>query len=119
MKFTTFLAALLCAFLSPLAADDHEVIEKVMKEGLKGDDSLCAKVVGGTATDEEIKTLAELVRTMKGTEAPKGDQAEYDSKVGALIAAIDAIHGGNKSPEAIEAWKKASNCKGCHSAHKP
>jgi len=119
MKSIIFFSAILCAAVFPLSADDHEIIEKVMKEGLKGDTSLCAKVVGGTATDEEIKTLTELVQTMKGTEAPKGDQAEYDTKVGALIAAIEAIQGGNKSPEAIEAWKKASNCKGCHSAHKP
>ena len=99
--------------------ENHEIIEKVMKNGLKGDDSPAAKVIDGVATDEEIKSLAELIGTMKGTEPPKGDQADYTKKVDALIAAINAIAGGDKSNKAIDAFDEASNCKACHSDHKP
>jgi hypothetical protein len=103
------------------AKDDpnHEILEKVMKEGMKGDASPHAKVLAGTATADEVKTLTDLIHTMTGTKAPVGEQSDYDKKVAALVAGIDAIHGGNKSPEAVAAYKEAANCKGCHNAHKP
>jgi hypothetical protein len=102
-----------------VADENHEIIEKVMKEGMKGDDSPASKVIDGAASDEEINSLASLIGTMKGTEAPKGDQADYTKKVYALIAAIDTIAGGDKSPKAVEAFDEASNCKSCHTDHKP
>lgn len=113
------LLTLTAASLSAAGDANHEIIEKVMKEGMKGDTSLHAKVAAGTASADEVKTLADLIHTMTGTKAPVGDQSNYDKKVAALVGAIDAIHGGNKSPEAVAAYKEAANCKGCHSAHKP
>jgi len=115
LAFSSLIAA------AAFAAGDanHEVIEKVMKEGMKGDTSLHAKVVAGTATAEETKTLTDLIHTMTGTKAPVGEQSDYDKKIAALVAGIDAIQGGNKSPEALAAYKEAGNCKSCHTAHKP
>ncbi len=118
MKFFPALTGCFAALsLTLVSADD--VISKVMKECMKGDDSLCAKVGGGMATDDEINALAEMVHSLKGTEAPKGEQGDYAAKVEALIAAIDTIKGGDKSPEATATWKQAANCKSCHSEHKP
>jgi len=122
MKRTSlFLAVLSLITASAFAAEDanHEVIEKVMKEGMKGDSSLHAKVVGGSATAKETKKLSDLLHTLTGTKAPLGEQSDYDKKVAKLLAGIDAIQGGNKSPEALAAYKEAGNCKSCHSAHKP
>jgi len=122
MKRSSLFIAILSLFTAAaVCAEDanHEIIEKVMKEGMKGDDSPHAKVVAGTATPEETKKLADLIHTLTGTKAPVGDQAEYDKKVAALVAGIDAIQGGNKSPEAIAAYKEAGNCKSCHTSHKP
>lgn len=115
------LALLTLSASAVFAAGDanHEIIEKVMKEGMKGDASLNAKLLAGTATADEVKTLTDLIHTMTGTKAPVGDQSNYDKKVAALVAGIDAIQSGNKSPEALAAYKEAANCKACHTAHKP
>lgn len=102
-----------------IADENHEIIEKVMKEGMKGDESPFAKVVGGQASAEEIAGLAPLIQTMKGTKAPVGDQAKYDKKVAELIAAMDAVAGGAKEADAIKRLKTAGNCKACHTDHKP
>ena len=106
-------------FASAIADENHEIIEKVMKEGLKGDESPATKVIEGTATDDEIKALAELIGTMKGTKAPVGEQEAYEDKVAKLIASIDAIAGGDKSTDAIDAFEEAQSCKPCHTPHKP
>ncbi len=115
-----FLFATVSALLVlPLFADDHEKIEKVMNDGLKGKTSPMAKVIGGNATPEETKALAELVKSMHGTKAPVGEQAAYEAKVGELIAAMDAVAGGEKSEVALGRLEKAQNCKACHTDHKP
>lgn len=112
--------AALFAFAAIAVADEnHETIEKVMKEGMKGDTSPMAKVLDGDATAEETTALAALVKTMNGTKAPVGDQAGYEKKVAELIAAMDAVAGGDKGETAIGRLEKAQNCKACHSAHKP
>ncbi|MDF1756343.1 MAG: hypothetical protein P1U89_27765 [Verrucomicrobiales bacterium] len=116
-----FYSIVAVAFLGTFAHADanHEIIEKVMKEGLKGDDSPLAKTLDGAATAEEIKTLHDLIATLKGTTAPVGDQAGYDAKVKALIEAAEKVAGGSKDEAALNTLEEASNCKACHSDHKP
>lgn len=115
----TAVAALVAAATFAVADENHEIIEKVMKEGLKGDSSPMAKVLDGSATAEETTALAALVKTMSGTKAPVGDQADYEKKVAELIAAMEAVAGGDKGEAAIGRLDKAQNCKACHSPHKP
>ncbi len=111
-------AAALFAFAALAVADD-EVIEKVMKDGMKGDTSPINQVIKGSASGEQAKELAALIKTLHGTKAPKGEQADYEKKVGDLIAAIDAVAGGDTGDTAIGRLKTASNCKACHSEHRP
>ena len=99
--------------------ENHEIIEKVMKKGLKGKTSLLAKALEGSASAEEIRKLAELVATLKGTKAPIGDPAAYENKVAVLIKAMNKVAAGDKSSGALKELKKASNCKACHKDHKP
>lgn len=113
------LLALALTIPSVRADENHEIIEKVMKEGLKGDDSPLAKVLDEKATAEETKSLAALIKTMEGTKAPVGDQASYDEKVAELIAAMDAVAGGATDGPALDRLDEASNCKACHTDHKP
>ncbi|MDF1812860.1 MAG: hypothetical protein P1V20_11620 [Verrucomicrobiales bacterium] len=101
------------------ADENHEIIEKVMKEGLKGKTSPLAKTLDGSASGDEIKKLSELIATLKGTKAPVGDQAAYDEKVEALVAAADKVAGGAKDDAPLKTLKEASNCKACHKEHKP
>lgn len=121
MKLSRFLIAITAtvAVTSLVADENHETIEKVMKEGLKGDSSPMAQVIGGSASAEATASLAKLVKTMAGTKAPVGDQAAYEKKVTELIAAMDAVAGGDKSEGAIGRLKTAQNCKACHTDHKP
>ncbi len=112
IAFATLIAA--TAF-----ADDHEIIEKVMKDGFKGKTSPIAKLVGGESTPEETKELAALVKQLHGTKAPKGEQDAYEKKVNELIAALDVVAGGDTSEAAIGRLKTAQNCKACHGDHKP
>tara|TARA_B110000305_G_C19409520_1_gene624625 strand:- start:384 stop:776 length:393 start_codon:yes stop_codon:yes gene_type:complete len=125
MKQSIFLPVLAVAALiaSPVLADEahdnHEIIEKVMKEGLKGDESPLAKLLEGDASKKEVKELDKLIKTMEGTAAPVGEQDAYDEKVAELIAAIGAIAGGDMEAPALERLDTASDCKACHTDHKP
>ena len=122
MKFTRFFAmaaALVAVTTLALADENHEIIEKVMKEGLKGDDSPYAKAIDGELKGDDAKDLAALFATMKGTKAPKGDQDAYEEKVDELIAAMNAVAGGDTSEKALGRLDEAGNCKACHTPHKP
>ena len=119
MKFIFSLLTIALVSTFSFADENHEIIEKVMKEGLKGKTSPLAKALDGSASDEEIKKLSDLIATLKGTKAPVGDQGAYDEKVEALIKAAAAVAGGAKDKAAIKALKTSSNCKSCHKDHKP
>lgn len=117
--FFTALLALTALTVFAVADENHETIEKVMKEGMKGDTSPLALVIDGKASADETKELTTLILTMKGTKAPRGEQADYDTKVTELIAAMEVVGGGDKGEEAISRLDKAANCKACHTDHKP
>lgn len=118
--FPALFAVAAVAISTALYADEnHEIIEKVMKEGLKGDESPLALVLDGQATAEDTANLDKLIKTMKGTHAPEGDQAAYDTKVAELIAAMEAVAKGDTSDKARARLDEASNCKACHTDHKP
>jgi hypothetical protein len=114
-------AAIAAVSAITFAADDenHEIIEKVMKEGMKGDDSPYAKAKAGDLSKDDAAAFAKLVGTLKGTKAPVGEQSDFDKKVAALIASADAVAGGDTGEKALGSLKEAGNCKSCHSDHKP
>ena len=112
-------AALVLSATFVVADENHEILEKVMKEGMKGDESPLAKVLDAKASAEETAALATLIQTMKGTKAPLGEQSDFDKKVEELITAMDAVANGDKTEKAITRLDDASNCKACHSKHKP
>ncbi len=115
-----FTTAALFSFAAFTVADDHsEVISKVMKEGFKGDDSLMNQATKGKTSPKQTKELAALVKKLHGTKAPEGDQSDYEEKIAELIAAMDAVAGGDTGADAVGRLKEAANCKACHSKHKP
>jgi hypothetical protein len=74
------------------------------------------KVVAGTATDEEKKSLLEHYEALAASKPPKGDEAAWKEKTAKLVAAAkDAVDGKEGAGEKLRA---ASNCAACHSAHK-
>ena len=93
MKFTYVLTALVIASSSSflVADENHEIIEIVMKEGMKGDDSPLSKILDGKGSKEDSDNLLKFVEMLEGTKAPVGDQKAYDAKVAKLIAAAKKI----------------------------
>lgn len=119
MKQTT-LRLLLALSLSscPLLADD--AIEDAMKKYHKapdGTDPVCKKVSNGEATPEQLAELLKAYEAMAAAKPPKGNQASWDEKNQALISAVKKIQAGDAT--GVSAYKKAVNCKACHTLHKP
>ncbi len=115
---TITVAAALPTFLA-LAAEDSP-IKKAMQsvhKAPKTEEKLSDKIIAGTATAEEKQTAFALYKGMAEGKAPKGDDGAFKVKVGKLITATSDVIDGK--PGAIEAYKKAVNCKACHSEHKP
>jgi|SRR6185295_13786761 len=106
----------LAVLLGAAAQDKPKSIKDVMKAH-KGDDSVVAKSASGKGTEEDHKKLLEFYEFMATQKPPQGDEASWKAKTSALIAASkDLIE---KKAGAADAFKKASDCKGCHSVHRP
>jgi hypothetical protein len=101
-------------------ADDDGPIKKAMQKvhkAPKTEKKLSDKIIEGTATEEEKQVALALYKRMADAKAPKGDDAAFKAKVAKLIAATEEVI-ANK-PDAVAHYKQASNCKACHSEHKP
>jgi len=91
-------------------------IKQVMKTAHAKMTGLKDKVVAGTATAEEKKSLLEHYEALAANKPPKGDEADWKAKTAALVAAAkDAVDGKEGAAAALG---KASNCGACHMAHK-
>lgn len=116
-----FVAA--CAVFSAVpsqGAEDHDAMEEFMKKyhkAPKGTDPICKKAGGGQASADELAGLLAGYQAMCGAKPPKGEVGPWQEKCKALIAAVKGLQA--KDAAAAESYKKAVNCKACHSEHKP
>ncbi len=116
-------AALAVALFSPVTfadSKDEEIIKEVMKKYHKapqGQDNVAKKAAMGKASAEEKKELVQAYEKMAKTHPPKGDEASWKEKNTKLVAAAKALQKGEAN--GVELFKEASNCKACHSAHRP
>ena len=104
----------------PLLAADAKPkysIKDVMKTLHKGDENLGKKVARGQGTAEDFAKLLDYYSAMPVNKPPKGDQSSWNSKTAALVKAANSLKAGD--PGAVEAYKAATNCKACHTAHRP
>src|SRR5262245_9450789 len=101
-----FFAGLLLANLQ--AADEAKMTTKEVMKLHK--DKLNEKFGKGEATKEEKKKLQDGYEAMLKNKPPKGEEKAWKEKVEALIKAV--------KDDDKEAYKKAVDCKACHSAHK-
>ncbi|QDT05602.1 hypothetical protein K227x_40030 [Rubripirellula lacrimiformis] len=121
-KFWTILssAGLLVALtaIPVLAADDDAepkyATKDIMKKAMKG--PLLKKVASGDASEEEKKTLHDMMVALAKNTPKKGEQESWDKLTGALVKASEAAV--KDDPKAGEMLKKAANCKACHTPHK-
>jgi len=103
------------AYVNTRAEDKPSPIKEAMQKGHKS--GLCGKVTKGEASDEDLKNLTAWYEAMCACKPPKGDEAAWQAKCKDLIAATKAV--AAKEAGAVDKYKKAVNCMGCHSAHKP
>ena len=112
-------SALIIAASLVFAADDNP-IKKAMAcahKAPQGEKKLCEKIVGGTATEAEVKTALDAYKAMADCKPPRGEQAAFKEKVAKLIGATEDVLA--KKSGASDAYKAAVNCKACHTDHKP
>lgn len=64
--------------------------------------------------------MLNLYKALAAAKPPRGDDADWKTRTDALVAAAEELDKGDKpSPMAIVIYKKALDCKGCHTEHKP
>ncbi len=83
----------------------------------KGKDSTLAKVNEGKGTADDIKNLVDAYKALVGFKAPMGDEKSWKEKTEALLAAANEV--ADKKAGGVDNLKKASDCKACHSVHRP
>lgn len=123
MKFRALVVAAAAVFALVLAMDstqggdkkDPTAVKVVMQKAMKG--GLCGKAANGKASADELKQLAKLFADLAANKCPKGDEADWKERTGALAKASAALV-KEDNEENRKALKKAADCKGCHSTHK-
>ncbi|HEY1084331.1 MAG TPA: hypothetical protein VGE29_18840 [Prosthecobacter sp.] len=113
MKPTLFIIAIAAFAGSALQAGD---ISTVMKEAMKGNNSLHSKVATGKGTPEDAKKLLEYYKTLPADTPPEGDSSSWKDKTAKLLDAAQGVVDGK--PGATKTLQEAGNCKACHSVHK-
>ena len=99
------------------AAQEYKSIKEAMEATHKGKESLVAKIRDGKGTDEDNKKALAVWEFISSQKPPKGDEASWKSKTSALVAAAKDLV--DKKPGALDKVKATSDCKSCHSVHKP
>ncbi|GAA5509450.1 hypothetical protein [Novipirellula caenicola] len=119
---SVLVAASICLpIVSPFTAMAEEEdakkpsIKAVMKTCFKG--PLLKKVASGTASDEEKKELHAMLVAMSKATPPRGSEESWNKLNKLLVEASQKIIKGDAQAAAM--LKNASNCKACHSEHKP
>ena len=102
------------------AADEAKpkhTIKEVMKTVHGKESTLHKNIVAGTGTAEEKQQLLDLYISLFEGKPPKGDEDSWKMLAGKAALAAAKVVVGREG--AIEELKTATNCKACHSVHKP
>jgi len=117
MRYGALISEVLAVgILMGAAADGPKDIKEVMAAH-KGKDSLIEKIKAGKGTDDDSKKLLALYQALAKFKPPMGDDKSWADKTAALISATQDLV--DKKDGALAKLKTASDCKGCHSVHKP
>lgn len=107
---------LLCLVIGIASASADAVIKDAMKKYHKPDDAICKKVGKGEATDAELAELLKAYEAMKTAKPAKGEASSWETKTEAVIGALKKLQAKDAAGPAE--YKKAIDCKACHSVHK-
>ena len=95
-------------------AEDKMPIKEAMAAHKKGE---LKKVLEGKGTEADKKKLLEVYEAMAKAKPPKGDEENWKKLNEAIVAAAKDVVAGKEG--SVDALNKATNCAGCHKAHKP
>ena len=112
-----FVAGATAQLLHAADAKPKYAIKDVMKTLHKGDDSVAKRVSDGHGTKEDFAKLVEYYESLPLCTPEKGEKASWTEKSTALLKAAKALKNGDDG--ALETYKKAVNCRACHSQHRP
>lgn len=107
---------LLCLAIGIASASADATIKQSMKKYHKPDDAIAKKVGKGEASDAELAELLKSYEEMKGAKPSKGDAGSWEEKTAAVIGALKKVQA--KEAAGPAEFKKAIDCKACHSVHK-
>ncbi len=85
-------------------------MKEIMTKGFKADDNLKDLILDGNATAEQKAKFVDYVENLAFFKPRKGDAASWKEKTATLLVAAKGTD--------LDALKKATNCKACHSVHK-
>ena len=111
------IAGLAAPVLRAADATPRYSVKDVMKALHKGDENTGKKVSRGQGDAADYAKLVDYYEALPANKPPRGEQASWDAKTGALVKAAKSLKAGEAG--ALEAFKAATNCKACHGAHKP
>lgn len=79
-------------------------------------DNLDSKMLDGKATADEKERLLALYTELSYRRPPKGDAEAWAKRTTALVDATKDVLAGKE--KAAERFRKAQDCKGCHTDHR-
>ncbi len=92
-------------------------IAEIMEEGFKGRASMAARLSENMGTEADKMRMAYLTQQLALNTPPKGEVDHWVQKTSELNRAAVALE--SNRPEGLALWRAASDCKQCHSTHKP
>lgn len=115
------LAALLVASGSAASAlqgkqPPKRPIKDIMERTHKEKGALVFRVRDGESTDADNKKLLAEYKTLATLKPPLGDVNGWKNRTSSAITAIQELV--DKKPGAVERVRSATDCKGCHDAHR-
>ena len=85
-------------------------MKEIMTKGFKADDNLKDLILDGNATAEQKAKFIDYVENLALFKPRKGEAVSWKEKTAALLVAAKGTD--------LDALKKVTNCKACHSVHK-
>jgi hypothetical protein len=92
-------------------------VAEVMKALHQGDDSAGKRVLAGKVTQEDFVKLVEYYAMLPLNEPEQGDPVVWKQKSTTLLEAAKALQEGKDG--ALDRYKRAVDCKSCHSVYRP